>query len=192
MCTRCPVGKLLLDFRCLSVVFFYLRRRGFPAANSLGMSLCVHVRGCACTCVRARVHICRGQRSALSAILKTYWFWNTVILWLSDWDKLIGHWVPGICLSPPLPPSTGVTSEHRSVFLFHRDAGDQSQVQVLVRKTLDQALFVFCNIPSQGCTYTAKHFLLRLLLTFQKSSAQKRSIKDLLSTHTGTLDMPLV
>lgn len=43
MCTWCPVRKLLLDFKCMSAVFFYLRGKGFLAANSLGMSLCVHV-----------------------------------------------------------------------------------------------------------------------------------------------------
>lgn len=151
--------------------------------------MCVGVR--AHVCVHAYIYVEVGDQPWV-LFLKHVAFWNTVILWLSGWDKLIGCWVPGICLPPPLPPSTGVTSEHHPVFLSHRDARDQSQVQVLVRKTLDQALFVFYNISSQGCTYKAKHFLLRLLLTFQKSSAQKRSIKDLLSTHTAALDMPLV
>lgn len=187
MCTPCPVRKLLLDFRCMSVVFFYLRGRGFLAANSSGMSLCVHVCTCTRVCVHECVHICGGQRSVLSDILKTCCFLKHCNFeTLSGWNKLIGHWVPGICLSPPLPPSTGV-------FLSHTHAGDESQVQALVGKTLDQRLFLFCNnISSQECTYTAKHFLLRLLLTFQKSSAQKRCSKDLLSAHTGTLAMPLV
>ena len=152
------------------------------------MSVCVHVR----VCMNAYIYVeVRDQPWVI--FLKHAAFWNTVILWLFGWDKLIGHWVPGICLSPPLPSSTGVISEHHPVFLSHTDAGDESQVQGLVRKTLDQALFVFCNnISSQECTYAAKRFLLRLLLTFQKSSAQKRCNKDLLSAHTGTLDMPLV
>lgn len=55
MCTSCPVRKLLLDFRCMSVVFFCLRGRGFLAANSSGVSLCVYVCACACVCVHTCV-----------------------------------------------------------------------------------------------------------------------------------------
>lgn len=110
-----------------------------------------------CMCVRAHVcvheciHICGGQRSALSDILKTCCFLkhcNFVTVWLgqADWplsprDLLVStsssqHWG---CkwATPCLPLSQGCW-------------GDESQVQALVRKTLDQALFVFCNnISSQ-------------------------------------------